>query len=189
MGELSSPSKWLVAVLAGIVATVVAAYLLYLFPPERTLDRQVAKPVTGAENFGRTGSVGPPQASRPAAPEPEERPVRTLNEPRLRPVPDKGAGQEQLRPGPISSVLSPDTPTMLSSIDTVVSVAFRETLGSRYAEIVVDSPSQKSFRFPVRSAGGSREFEAHGQRYEIRVVAIDWQALRANIVVRPSDGT
>jgi hypothetical protein len=115
--------------------------------------------------------------------------VRAANDAHPRPVPDKGPGQEQARSEPISSVLTPDTPAVLSQINTVVSVAFRETLGSRYAEIVVDSPSQKSFRFPARNAGGSREFEAGGQRYEIRVVAIDWQAMRAHIIVRPAAGS
>jgi len=192
MGEPSRPSKWLVNVSVGTAAAVAAAYVLYLLPPGRILGRQDTQPAAEAQGSATSvgaGSIAPPQPSRPAAPESRERPVRATNEPRLKPLPAKSTSQAQPRPGLISSVLSPDTPAVLSSIDTVVSVAFRETLGSRYAEIVVDSPSQKSFRFPVRSAGGSREFEAHGQRYEIRVVAIDWQALRANITVRPAAGS
>jgi len=192
MKEWSNAGKWLGGVLGGCVATIAAAYLLYWVPPERLLGRPAAKPEAKVDEGTNPGGSGPadPPASAPAASQPREEPVKTPPVPGPLSAPAKGAEQEDLRARPITAILAPGTPAVLSPIGTVVSLAFRDTLGSRYAEIVVDPPSQKSFRFPARSAGDpGKLFEANGQQYEIRVVALDWQAMRAHITVRPASAS
>ena len=209
--EKLSRNKWLITVLGGIIAAVATAYFLYLFPPERIFGQPDAKPAVDSDLNEGTGGPGLTafqevsasqkaerldtlaQSSGPSDPAIQDsRPGPAGTGAKTRRVPQGVSGQEELRPGAVSlfqaraTLLSPDTPILFSKIDTVVSVTFRETLGSSYAEFVVDTPRQKSFRFPVRNAGITREFEIGGQRYEIRVIAIDWQAMTAHILLRPT---
>jgi hypothetical protein len=85
--------------------------------------------------------------------------------------------------------LSPDTPRTFPSLSTAITASFRETLGSRYVEIVVAAPDGAPDRFPVRSAGASRRFSARGSLYEVQVVAIDWNRSRVDVIVRAVSGS
>lgn len=84
--------------------------------------------------------------------------------------------------------LLPDAPRLFPSLSTAITASFRETLGSRYVEIVVAAPDGAPDRFPARSAGTSRRFSAKGSIYEVQVVAIDWTKSRVDVIVRAVSG-
>lgn len=84
--------------------------------------------------------------------------------------------------------LSPDAPRLFPSLSTAITASFRETLGSRYVEIVVAAPDGALERFPARSAGASRRFSVKGSFYEVQVVAIDWNQPRVDVIVRAVPG-
>lgn len=139
-----------------------------------------------------------PSASRPGSTESqaethiiEGEPLRASNVPiRLadaEPAPERRAPVEPPdRDHPKS--LSPDAPRLFPSLSTAITASFRETLGSRYVEIVVAAPDGAPDRFPARSAGTSRRFSAKGSIYEVQVVAIDWAKSRVDIIVRAVSG-
>lgn len=183
MGHWRDPSSWLITVLGGALAAIVAGYFLYFFPPDRSLRH--------AETIPSPRTEQPPALDR------------TLQEAQRRPSPSKmrsSPGQEtsysDLEPRLVDPdqesldesrvrEISPGNPVYFADIDTGVNVSFRETLGSRYAEFVVTAPGRASFRFPARSGGTTREFEVNGRRYELSVVEIDWQRLKSQLTLQP----
>ncbi len=177
--------KWLMTAVGGTIATLAGGYLLHVF-----LQPQTTPPVASvrADETARADPVPPARQTggylveRPAL---SETPIQT-------PAPEPAAETlEPVAPRPAGGpkLLSPAAPVLFSEIDTLVSVSFRETLGSRYAEFVVDAPGSESFRFPARSAGAAQEFETGGRRFEIRVVAIDWQGMTSQVMLRPAAGS
>jgi hypothetical protein len=209
MGKWRDTGTWLLTAGGGFLAAVAAAYLLYLLPPERVLGRDGA--AVSAVPTPTGGLVGKPeseplqkQSTAPVHPVPPSSLPPELSSPELRQavVPaGTGVGTEvEVVPHPTlgempesrstrldsSAVrfLTPEAPVTFSEIDAVVSVSFRDTLGSQYAEFLVDAPGQSSFRFPARSAGAAKEFTVGGRAYEIRVVAIDWRTLSSRVTLR-----
>lgn len=107
-----------------------------------------------------------------------------------------GAGAPSLA-GPLSTAL-PKVPRELEkpillragkakrieSIETVISIQFRQTLGSGYAEVVVSPRGGASRRIAARSAGATGIFTASGWQYELQVVTLDEAAQTAEIMIR-----
>lgn len=135
--------------------------------------------------------------------EPASRPVPMESQAESRPIKDEPRREssasvrladaapvtERPAPGEPSDLdhpkrLSPDAPRLFPSLSTAITASFRETLGSRYVEVVVAAPDGAPDRFPVRSAGTSRRFSVKGSIYEVQVLAIDWQQSRVDVIVR-----
>lgn len=195
MEEGYPSGKWLITIVGGAIAAVAAAYFLYLFPPQRIVRQPEPKPIVGSlPNYGQGRESFSPNRESAAPVRTPTPSVSDLSSTGSRGVEKKPWKEGKVRSSPVSpaqtdvKLLSQGEPLAFSSLDTTVSVTFRETLGSRYAEFVVDAPGQETFRFPARSAGTAREFVVGGRRYELRVLAIDWQAMTSRIRLRPVDG-
>jgi hypothetical protein len=74
-------------------------------------------------------------------------------------------------------------PWLLSPLGTVITATFRETLGSRYVEVLVAPPEEAVVRFPVRNSGASMRFQAGRSFYEVRVLSVDWESSRVDLMV------
>lgn len=82
-------------------------------------------------------------------------------------------------------VLTEGNPHASPGLSTVMSVSFRETMGSRYAEFAIAPLGQPLIRFPARRAGASEQFMIDGAAYEVTVISLDLKGLTANVIVRP----
>ena len=172
------------AVQAAFVAGGFGLVLLWLRPNDAPLviiqEESKSPGVTAASRPApREGQV----ESRPVKDEPRRgssAPVRLAD---AAPAPER---PERMEPSDLDhpKSLSPDAPRVFSSLSTAITASFRETLGSRYVEIVIAAPDGAPDRFPARSAGASRRFSAKGSLYEVQVLAIDWNQSRVDIIVR-----
>lgn len=87
---------------------------------------------------------------------------------------------------PISEIftLREGHPSMIDGFKSVFTIGFRETLGSRHAEVTVSPPRGKPRRSPFRSSGGELEFSEGGSYFVLQIVSIDWGQRSAAARVR-----
>lgn len=80
-------------------------------------------------------------------------------------------------------------PLHISPLSTTISVDFRETLASRYIEVLVLAPNSPPINFPARRPGASVSLIVESASYDLTVTAIDWQNSRISISLLPKRGT
>lgn len=181
------------AVQGSVIGAVVAAALgtaqLVYFKGASAPERHTLPPKGSTSSPGATSeppATGPPSqpigpsisASSPSStgqtvPGPTE---RRPNLPRAvatpAPAPDRLLEISELKP------------LEFHSLDTTVSLEFRETLGSHYAELTVSTPGQPPTRCAARNPGARCEFQAGDTTATIDVVSMDRVRRKAKILLR-----
>ncbi len=195
--EPSKPKKRLhqkSAVQAAVVGAVLTvglgttAQLIYLSgasAPERAASPPgEPTPTPGAASVP-VAAAPSPQPSGPSA-SASASPPRGSAEPGVaerRPNPPKPVAL----PGPAPDQLlelRELNPLTFQSLGATVSLEFRETLGSHYAELTVSTPGRPPIRCAVRSPGARCDFQAGDTSAAVDVLAVDRAQRMAQIILR-----
>jgi hypothetical protein len=168
---------------AVLTAAFGVAQLIYLrnspTPERHTLPARAASlPVTKLEVPPSSPSVQErglmvPAVAGPKASESTEQPERTR---KAIPVPLV----EFDRPFQLSEL----KPLTFRSLSATVSVEFRETLGTQYAELTISTPDQAPKRCAVRNAGARCEFQTGETAAALDVLSVDRANRTASIILR-----
>lgn len=149
--EGRSPSKLLITVGGGALAAVAAAYLLYVLPPERVLGKPASQSMAGSLPKHGVGGAGSPPLHEGGVPQLQTSPgVQTATAAPANAGSRSATVETETRGAPRPTwveLVAAGKPLVFPTINTAVSVTFRETLGSQYAEFIVDSPGKESLRF------------------------------------------
>ncbi len=80
--------------------------------------------------------------------------------------------------------LSELKPLTFRSLRATVSVEFRETLGTQYAELTISTPDQAPKRCAVRNAGARCEFQTGETPAALDVLSVDRANRTASVILR-----
>jgi hypothetical protein len=95
-----------------------------------------------------------------------------------------GASEAAARPAQVI-VLDDGRPASVPG-GALVTASFRETLGSRYVELVIGVPGRDVSTTPVRSGGMTTRFRTSSGTFVLQVLAIDWSRLSVQAVIAPA---
>ena len=150
-----------------------------------TVEPQAPKAAPRLDYKSPDPASGPAAAPAGSAEQEPEGSLETAGDPRT-PRRVRETQEANAPPGDLDVVktLEEGQPLALPSLRTVLAVHFRETLGTRYAEITIAPVGQPVSRFAARSAGGSIVFPVGGGTYQVQVLAVDWSSSAVQIIVR-----
>jgi predicted transcriptional regulator len=75
-------------------------------------------------------------------------------------------------------------PTSFAKLNAFLTASFRETLDTKYVEIMIALPGQPPLRFPARHPGALGRFSVgKNAAYQITLLSVDWEARRVQALV------
>ncbi len=177
------------AVIGAVLAAALGTAQLVYFRGASAPERHTPPPKDSTSSRGATSE--PPATSPPSQP---SGPSISASSPSSAGPNQSGSAEKRLNPpqGVATPPTAPDRllelrelePLTFRSLGATVSLEFRETLGSHYAELTVSTPGQPPIRCAARNPGARCEFQTGDTTATIDVVSMDRARRTAKIILR-----